>query len=335
MPITLYQSQVATAPNASLSYLPGEAHIVFSGPVLSTLSPAEVSWVLAHELSHHALFQAQGGEYHTADQVLHAMAAHPQAEPSQVQSCRFFQLYSEIHADRGAHEVFRDALLGIGALVRLATGLRDADPAAYLAQAEEVLARGDVRAAGLTHPEHFIRARALDLWARAPAAADAEVRRLIEGKLSLDELDLVAQRRTTDLTRRVIRRFAAVLGAPSEPILAHARLFFGDFTPGVEEPPAMSSQATAPSSQATAPAEIDGLDPSVQDYLGYVLLDLAAADRDLEDLPLAAAVVTAREMGIEERFAGIALKELRIKKKALEKLRSGAAEAVRRAGAKP
>ena len=28
IPITLYQSQIATAPNASLSYLPGEAHVI-------------------------------------------------------------------------------------------------------------------------------------------------------------------------------------------------------------------------------------------------------------------------------------------------------------------
>jgi hypothetical protein len=224
----------------------------------------------------------------------------------------------EIHADRGAHEVFPDAASTARFAVR--DGTQGADPPLTGSGAVgSPRAKGRGPPASVT-PEQFIRARALDRWAREPASADAAVRGLIEGKLSLDELDLVAQRRLTTLTRRLIRRFTATSGASSGPILGHARLFFGDFTPGAEDPPAAT--------------EIEALAPSVQDYLGYVLLDMAVADRDLEDLPLAAAVLVARELGIEERFAGIAAKELKIKKKGFEKVRSGASDIVRRAAEK-
>ena len=40
IPVIVYQSQHTPALNASLYYIPGEGHIVFSGPLISLLSPA-------------------------------------------------------------------------------------------------------------------------------------------------------------------------------------------------------------------------------------------------------------------------------------------------------
>jgi len=74
-PLTLYQSQLSTQLNASLSYLPCEAHLIFSGPILTTLAPTEVQWVMGHELSHFMLFDGFGGEFLVTDQILHAMAS--------------------------------------------------------------------------------------------------------------------------------------------------------------------------------------------------------------------------------------------------------------------
>lgn len=52
IPVTLYQSQNPEGLNASLAYVPNEAHIVLDGPVASRLTDAEFRALLAHELSH-------------------------------------------------------------------------------------------------------------------------------------------------------------------------------------------------------------------------------------------------------------------------------------------
>src|SRR5262249_38840421 len=51
-PVTLYQSGGAQM-NAMLWYLPGEAHVIFSGQVLSVLRGAELRALLGHELAHY------------------------------------------------------------------------------------------------------------------------------------------------------------------------------------------------------------------------------------------------------------------------------------------
>ena len=56
----------------------------------------------------------------------------------------------------------------------------------------------------------------------------------------------------------------------------------------------------------------------MQDYYGYILLDFVTADRDLEELPLAAALVLAEKLGLKDRFTEIAKRELRLRKKQLE-----------------
>ena len=50
-PLTFYQSQSAGGLNASLAYVPGEAHIVLQGRVTDWLTPAELRSVLGHELA--------------------------------------------------------------------------------------------------------------------------------------------------------------------------------------------------------------------------------------------------------------------------------------------
>lgn len=49
-----------------------------------------------------------------------------------------------------------------------------------------------------------------------------------------------------------------------------------------------------------------------------MLLDFVTADRDLEELPLAAALVLAEKTGLKEQFLEIARRELRLRKKQLD-----------------
>jgi hypothetical protein len=104
----------------------------------------------------------------------------------------------------------------------------------------------------------------------------------------------------------------------TEPELAHARLFFEDFAPRKD-------------GDETLAADMAGATEKLRDYYCYVLLDFAAADRELEEAPLAAALLLADELELGERFRVLALKELNLRKKQLESLSAEAAMIVAKA----
>jgi hypothetical protein len=172
----------------------------------------------------------------------------------------------------------------------------------------------------VTHPEAFVRARALELWAASPDATEGELGAIIEGHVALAELDLLGQEAVSGLTRRLIAALLRPAWLRTEAVLAHARLFFEDLEPADAEDPALA-------------AELAGGDEKLLDYWCYVILDFAAADRDLEDASLAAALLFADGHGLGDRFRRIALKELGLKRSRFEALEAGAAATVARAAA--
>jgi Zn-dependent protease with chaperone function len=102
VPVTIYQSQNPLGLNASLAYVPSEAHIVLHGPVASKLTEAEFRALLAHELSHFLLWRSWEGRFMVAEQILAAMTHDPLADTPHFASARLFALYNEIFCDRGA-----------------------------------------------------------------------------------------------------------------------------------------------------------------------------------------------------------------------------------------
>lgn len=320
-PVTMYQSQGAGAMNMALAYVPNEAHIVFEGPVRTTLTRDELRSALAHELTHFSCWQEAAGELLIADQMLAAMAVHPAAQPSHIESARLFRLYTEIQADRGALAACGNQLTAISALIKIETGLSEVDPESYLRQSAEVFGQSEVKAEELTHPESYIRAWALTRWADDGSGAETGIRRIIEGRLDTDRLSLIGQQRLTAITRRLLRQFFDLRWLRTEVLLAHARLFFTDFD--LDAPPADEPRALADELQETA--------ESVQRYLCYVLLDLATVDRQLEDAPLAAALRLAEDAGLAERFMTLAGEELGLSKRAATRLRKEGADIMARA----
>src|SRR5262245_28369701 len=160
IPVTLYQAQNSPQANAALFFMPAEAHIVFSGPVLTLLNMEEVQSVIGHELAHYHLWCRDNGEYHIADRLLQAVAQDPRSARTHEQTARMFQLYTEIFADRGSLRVAGNLHSVIAGLVKIETGFSQVSAPAYLKQAEEVFARGVASTEGISHPESFIRARA-------------------------------------------------------------------------------------------------------------------------------------------------------------------------------
>lgn len=307
--VTVYQSPQGRGLNATVIPLPGEAHIVFDGSVLDLLSPAELRGLLGHELAHYRLWQEDGGKFLIADRIAHAAAQETRAEPSHVETARLLRLYTEIYADRGALCVTRDPVPVIAGLIKMQTGLSQVDPAGYIRQADEVLARAKIRTEELTHPEMYIRTRAIGLWAENPAAAEAEVGRMIEGAPTTEKLDLLGQKRFAALSRRWLQLLLQPEWFRTDPVLGHARMFFPDF----------AFSAGRPADDALI-GELRGSPLAVRDYFCYLLLDFASIDPELEDEPLKAAHVLAARCGWDDRLEALSVKELKLKKRDAKRL---------------
>ena len=91
------------------------------------------------------------------------------------------------------------------------------------------------------------------------------------------------------LTRRLIEAFLRPNWLRTDPMLAHARLFSDDF-------------AVEPAADGALAADLRAGDAKMHDYYCYVLLDFAVADRDLEEAPLAAALILGDDLGLGDRF---------------------------------
>lgn len=307
-----YQAQGDSQPNAAICYLPGEAHLIFSGPILTLLSSEERSAVIGHELAHYLLWRMDGGEFYLADRILHHSADHPNAEPSHTQSVRLWALATELFADRGALLATGNIETTVAALVKTVTGLSQVSGKSYLTQADEIFSKSKPRTEQLTHPETFMRARALRLWADDDESLDASIAKMIEEDERLDALDLIQQARLTKLTRRFLQHHLAPAWFRSDAVIAHARLYFPDFTP-------------AKKPDAELADELAGLSKTRREYLCNVMLDFCAVDPDLEDMPVAAAIEQARDLECLSHFEKTAAKELKLKAKDLKRLKEKAA----------
>ncbi|WP_317203610.1 M48 family metalloprotease [Janthinobacterium sp.] len=309
VPVTLYQRGEG-AMNAALYFLPGEAHVVFTGAILERLRGAELEAVLGHELAHYLLWQLDDGAYHAADRILAAAAQDPRADASQLQTARLYRLYTEVFADRGGAVACGALLPAVCALVKTQTGMGEVSGAHYLKQADEICAPANLCSGGVSHPEIFIRARALRLWCEADAAAEDWLVAAMQGPLALDQLDWLGQERLSALTRRIIMHLLHAPYLRSPALLAHARRFFPDIQPAARP-------------DARLAADLRGA-PGVHAYAAYLLADFAAADRDLGDVALAAALELALALGLSDTFEPIALKELALTKRQLGKIKMAA-----------
>ena len=136
-------------------------------------------------------------------------------------------------------------------------------------QADEIFSKDDVATEGLSHPETFIRARALALWHSPREQAHPCISKMIEGKESLSSLDLIGQTRMVKHTRRLLECFLQPKWFQTSAVLGHAKLFFHDFQP-------------ATTKDLAALEVFKTGDAKLREYLFYVLLDFVAADPELD-----------------------------------------------------
>lgn len=321
MPVMAYQAQYAhpgNELNASVIYLHQEAHLVFSGPILERLNEEELLAVIAHELTHVRLYTLLDGDLEVADRIITSIANHRDSDGVYLETARLFKLYTEIYCDRGAYAVLGDPAPVITMLLKLATGLATVNAESYSQQAEAIFsAEPGTTSATPTHPENFIRTRALRLWHEQGEAATAAITRMIEGLPDLDRLDLFAQQELGDLTRQFLREYLKPEWMRSTLVTALERQYFPDpaSPSGRESADQAADQERTREGAAHLQEAIAGLHPDIRTYFGYVLLDFALADPSLEDMPAGRAFEFAGQMQLSDVYDTICKKELHLNDK--------------------
>jgi hypothetical protein len=300
-PATLYQSP-GTEMNAALFYVPGEVHIIVQGPLLERLAPDELLAVFGHELAHYLLWEQQDGALLVADRILDQAAASGDASASQRETCRRYALHTELFADRGAAVAAGAMEPAIAALVKIETGIGNVDAAAYLRQAEEIEAKEAQASGARTHPETFLRARALALWWQRSATLNTWCDARLHGTPALARLDLPGQLHIQQQTRGLMAWFLDGTLLASETLMAQVRALFPDW--GAAEP-------------VQDPALITGL----PDYWSAMLVDLALADPDQQDAALLRAGQAARALGIVDAFEANLRRDAGMNKRELERFK--------------
>ena len=308
LPVTVYQAQYTDEMNASIVFLNNEAHIVFSGRITQILDENELLAILAHELTHIKLYSMLQGELEIAERISMAIAGNYNSEPAYFETARLYRLYTEIFCDRGAYTVVGDTAPVISSLVKIATGLDKVSAESYGKQAQEILSAGNsVKAATVSHPENYIRTRAIQLWHEQQEGAEEEIINMIEGITDLDQLDVFKQKELSQLTKRFLQLFLKPKWFQTSLVTSLARQYFSDFI--------YDEIAVTDESFRTAISESHA---SIKDYLAYVLLDFALVDGSLELIPFGWAFQFAEEVHLKEVFDAIIKKELQLSDKKLQ-----------------
>ncbi|MBV8686075.1 MAG: M48 family metalloprotease [Alphaproteobacteria bacterium] len=311
-PVTLYQANDGSM-NASLCFIPGEVHLIFFGPILEKLDPAELLALMGHELAHFHLWSIEDGAFHQASRILDLALSYADAAPSHRETARLMSLVTELYADRAAALAAGEIAPAVSLLVKTMTGLSTVDPAAYLRQAEE-LEEGAGRSGGQSHPESFLRARALDRWWSGDPGLEEWLDRRLAGPLSIEALDLLRQAELTAATRGFLARFLKDVPDPEGAVLNQVRRLFPDFGAG-----------EAPFDYAAIAR--DRIDDATRGYFIALMFDCAMADGDSRDSVMLAAAKAAAEIGATDLFKQSLKRDLKWTRAAADRLVSQAARA--------
>jgi hypothetical protein len=248
------------------------------------------------------------GELETAERIIMAIAGNHNSDAAYYETARLYRLYTEIFCDRGAYTVVEDTKPVITSLVKIATGLDKISAESYSNQAEEIFSTtSGVKAATVSHPENFIRARAIQLWHEKKEAAEDEIIKMIEGMTDLDQLDVFKQKELLQLTRTFMQLLLKPTWFRSTLVASLAKQYFTDFFFDDTVIPDEEFSETVHQSHS-----------SIKDYLGYIMLDFALVDGALEQIPFGWAFQFAETLQLKDVFDAIVKKELQLSDKKLQ-----------------
>jgi Peptidase family M48 len=305
VPVTIYQAGSGEI-NAALCFVPGEIHIVLYGSVTERLDEQELTALMGHELSHYRLWSESEGDFYIAANILDHALAFPEVRASHIESDRLFALTTELYADRGALIAVNASEPPITLLLKTITGLSNPDAAAYLRQAAEIEQNAG-KSTGISHPEVFLRAQAMDRWWRSEPDVDLWIQKRLSGPLALEKLDLLGQVKMSQITRGLLSYLVADVDAQEERLQQSAKSIVPDW----------SSDDTA-----ITPAQLKelDLDASVHDYLFALVFDLAQSDPDFQPKLLETGARLALHIGLEDSYRVALKRDLKWNKQQIDRL---------------
>lgn len=307
IPVTLYQLIEVKETNGSIVFFENEAHIMLSGSILKNLDDDELLALFGHELSHLKLYTLENGDFEITNRIINAIANDFESELFYAETARIFQLYTELFCDNGALLVTKNKNVVISTLVKISTGLEKVSAESYIKQAEEILSKMESGSTGETHPELFIRAKALELMESESPENIKTIEKIVNGKYDLQLLNIFSKDEIYSLTKKFISIILKPKWIQSEHNLVLCKQYF-----------------TVPTLNSTDIIDDDFKDvindfkDNLKNYFCYVMYDFTCADRDITEPSTAHMLNLAEQLGLEGMLKSIIQKELKLTEKAFK-----------------
>lgn len=303
--VTLYQELDSVYVNARVSFYEDEIDIVFSGDILKRLHEQELLSVIAHELSHILFFQMQSGEFEVTNRIVHSIANDVNSPQTMIETARLYRLYIELFCDRGSYVVTENIDTVIEALVKVSSGLENVSAKDYLKQAHEIFKEDMGGTSQITHPESFIRARALEIFKNEEP--EELINDIIDARWGMEKLDVFKQQLLNEHSLEFLQLICKPNWMRTDSIFTLARQYFPDFN--------YSNSIVIDEDMVEL---FDQVDDSIREYFSYILLDFSTADSSLEDLPLGHAFQIAEQFSFHKTFRQLLKNELKLTVKKLD-----------------
>lgn len=311
IPVILYQEQLSYQNNVGIMFQQDEAHIIISGNILKVLDHDELKAVLCHELYHYYLFEIEQKDYEITDRIITSISNDERSTDIYLTSGKLFKLYTELYCDRGAYNVMQSVDPVISSLVKLNTGIDKVNVASYLTQADEIL-KSEEETKKSSHPETFIRAKALELWSKKTEGYEETIDKFIQPKIEYEKLNIFSQEELQKLTSQLIKIILKPNWNKSDRANNLAKSYFPNlnFAENVDTEEVFDS--------------ILLVGDSTKKYLSYILLDFALVDPDQGNIPLGYALEIAEQAGMVNTFKTVIKKEIKLTERKFRDLKEDA-----------
>lgn len=305
--VTVYQELDSVHNNARVSIFENDIDIVFSGRLMNQLSEKELLAVISHELSHVLFYNLEDGDYETTSRIIYSIANDPYSNRELIETARLFQLYVELFCDRGALHVVEDLDVVVETLVKVSTGLQEVSAKNYLKQAREIFEKEETSTLRTSHPETYIRSRALEVYQNKED--EDIIHKIIDAKWGMNRMDIFKQAELHDASKKIIQLMTKPKWIRTDRVATHCKAYFNSYQ--------YSDNVLVDDSLETI---IQNTDDTIIEYFSYLLMDFAMIDPSLEKAPLGHAFQIAEALGFEKTFRQILKKELKLTVKNLNKL---------------
>ncbi len=314
-PVVCYLA--TTAPQMQVRVIPllDQPRLVIEGPLLETLSQDEVRSLVAVELTRYQFWQQEGGDYLAVKQLLTELLDRQEVPASHEMTARRFALCTDLLSDQGSlREGNAETLVAAWIKCRPLPDSIDQslDAAGLLEQAESLCETVDQVMTSQTQRDLLLRIAALQKIGK-PGFDVTQLESQVVTAKGLDDLDLLQQLQVMNWTRELICCLLQPSWIQTPAVISYARSYFADLR--VDE---LLSGKEAEVEQLLA--GIRQLSPGLKEYFCFMLLDFSAADRELQEAPLALVIDWTERLGVTDVFRELAQRELRLRKTQFSKI---------------